>query len=206
MSVPRSEHQSTLLEDGAVLMTGGTVDPVAGDLYDADQQLFNVTADPMVQARARHVALRLTNPAWGPLQGEVLAIGGANIGGAVFGGAQQAQDSVEIYDPATGQFSDFGTMTVARQNHTATELNDGRILIAGGVGRPFISGTAELVSAPTLPPPPPFFPVQLGNISTRLSVGTGENVAIGDLRHGNSGQAGGRAGDWSLAAAGRGVS
>jgi glucose/arabinose dehydrogenase len=29
------------------------------------------------------------------------------------------------------------------------------------------------------PSPTPFFPVQLGNISTRLSVGTGDNVAIG---------------------------
>ena len=39
----------------------------------------------------------------------------------------------------------FGTMTEARQNHTATMLNDGRILIAGGVSSPSVSGTAELV-------------------------------------------------------------
>ena len=75
----------------------------------------------------------------------MLEIGGDVTGGTVFGGAQQALDSVEIYDPATGQFSFFGTMTVARQNHTATLLNDGRIMIAGGVGRPYVSGTAELV-------------------------------------------------------------
>jgi len=39
----------------------------------------------------------------------------------------------------------FGTMTAARQNHTATLLQDGRILISGGVDSPAVSGTAELV-------------------------------------------------------------
>ena len=100
----------------------------------------------MVQVRARHVAIRLTNRNWKRRVGQVLIIGGDVVGGPIFGGAQQALDSVEIYDPATKQFSFLGTMTVARQNHTATELRDGSILIAGGVGRPFISKTAELVT------------------------------------------------------------
>ena len=99
----------------------------------------------LIQPRGRHVSLLLSNPAWGSLVGKVLVIGGDITGGSIFGGAQQALDSVEIYDPATGLFSFFGTMTVARQNHSATELGDGRILIAGGVGRPFVSDTAELV-------------------------------------------------------------
>ena len=71
----------------------------------------------------RHIALRLTNPAWGDLVGDVLCIGGSDIGSGVFGGAQVALASVEIYDPVTQQFSLFGNMTVARQNHTATELH-----------------------------------------------------------------------------------
>jgi hypothetical protein len=91
------------------------------------------------------VAIFLSNPAWGSLQGQVLIIGGATVSTDIFGGIAQALDSVEIYDPTTGVFSSFGTMTVARQNHTATLLNDGRIMIAGGVGRPFVSGTAEIV-------------------------------------------------------------
>ncbi len=100
----------------------------------------------MVQQRLRHVAIRLSNPAWGSLVGKVLIFGGSKKGSPVFGGLQEALGSVELYDPATGQFSTFGTMTVERQNHTAVELLDGRILIAGGVGRPFVSGTAELVT------------------------------------------------------------
>jgi len=87
----------------------------------------------------------LSNPAWGSLTGQILIIGGAVVATDIFGGTAQALDSVEIYNPATGQFSPFGILTVARQNHTATLLNDGRILIVGGVGRPFVSGTAEVL-------------------------------------------------------------
>jgi hypothetical protein len=144
MSVARSEHESTLLADGTTLMTGGTLTNVPSDVFDPSTEAFS-TVGAMIQVRARHVALRLTSPKWKRRVGQVLVIGGDITGGPIFGGAQQALDSVEIYDPATKQFSFLGTMTVARQNHTATELKDGSILIAGGVGRPFISKTAEIV-------------------------------------------------------------
>lgn len=180
MSLARAEHESTLLDDGTVLVTGGTVEALPGDLYNPSLASFS-TVGSMIQARGRHVSLRLTNPAWGSLTGHVLAIGGAAIGGPVFGGGQQAQNSVEIYDPATGLFSFFGTMTEARQNQTATELNDGRILIAGGVGRPFISGTAEVLAgpSPSPTPTPAATPSKPLNISTRVDTLTGDNVLIG---------------------------
>ncbi|MGH8094116.1 MAG: kelch repeat-containing protein [Chthoniobacterales bacterium] len=144
MHVARAEHEATVLTDGTVLVSGGTFTPDPADVYNASTRSFTAMS-PMLQARGRHRAILLLNPIWGSLQGKVLAIGGDVVSGTVFGGAQQALDSVELYDPATGQFSLFGTMTTARQNHTATLLNDGRILIAGGVGRPYVSGTAKLV-------------------------------------------------------------
>ncbi len=153
MSIARAEHEATILEDGTVLVTGGTVTPVPADLYDPSSSSFS-TVGQMVDARGRHIALRLTNPAWGDLVGDVLCIGGSDLGSGVFGGAQVALASVEIYDPVTQQFSLFGNMTVARQNHTATELQDGRILIAGGVGPPSVSATAELLAGPTPSPTP----------------------------------------------------
>ncbi len=135
MSSQRSEHESTLLEDGTVLISGGILIPAATEIYHPTLQSFSDVGQ-MIQTRGRHVAIRLASPAWGSLVGHVVAIGGDIQGGSVFGGGQQAFDSVEIFDPGTGQWSQFGTMTEARQNHTATELNDGRINHDRGWGRP----------------------------------------------------------------------
>ncbi len=145
MSVGRTEHTATLLPDGTVMVCGGISSIVPSDLYNPASETFSTTGG-LLHQRQRHVSLLLTNPAWGSLVGKVLAIGGAYTGSPVFGGIQVALDTVEEYDPSTGQFTLFGTMNEPRQNHTATMLNDGRILIAGGVSSPAVSGTAELVT------------------------------------------------------------
>jgi hypothetical protein len=41
--------------------------------------------------------------------------------------------STEMYDPVKGNFSSIGSMGTPRNSHTATLLNDGRVLIAGGI-------------------------------------------------------------------------
>jgi hypothetical protein len=145
MSTGRTEHTATLLPDGTVMVCGGISTLQPSDLYNPAGQSFSTTGG-LLHQRQRHVSLLLANPTWGSLVGKVLAIGGAYTGSPVFGGIQVALDTVELYDPSTGQFTLFGTMTEPRQNHTATMLNDGRILIAGGVSSPSVSGTAELVT------------------------------------------------------------
>ena len=44
--------------------------------------------------------------------------------------------SAELYDPDTGTFSATGSLTTPRESPTATLLNNGMVLIAGGLQDP----------------------------------------------------------------------
>jgi hypothetical protein len=59
--------------------------------------------------------------------GKVLVAGG--IDGS---GNDRFLSSAELYDPATGTWSDTGGLSVSRYLCTATPLPDGRVLVAGG--------------------------------------------------------------------------
>jgi len=63
--------------------------------------------------------------------GRVLIVGGLTTTGS--GGlASDTNAGAEVFDPKSGTFSRAGAMTNNRNLHTATLLNDGRVLIAGG--------------------------------------------------------------------------
>lgn len=191
MSTGRTEHAATVLQNGNVLVTGGISTTMPSDLYHPNATpgvpgTFTIVPG-LIETRQRHIAILLDSN-WGSLAGQVLEIGGASTGNSVFGGLQKALDTVEIYNPNTNTMSLFGHMTEPRQNNTATLLNDGRILITGGVSSPVISATAEVVPesagtpAPTpspVPIPTPTPPGNLINISTRLKVQPGEDALIG---------------------------
>jgi hypothetical protein len=77
-------------------------------------------------------------PTPGQLSGDVLIAGGIDSTGNL---VKQA----EIYDPASGTFSNTGTMVHGRAFHTATVLSNGTILLTGGqtpAGAPL--NTAEI--------------------------------------------------------------
>ncbi len=126
MAVARGHHTTTLLPDGSVLVAGGGTSiigaPVAtAELYDPATGKFSPTGS-MATARDLHTATLLPD-------GSVLVAGGSTGSGS----RVSTLASAELYDPATGKFSPTGSMATARQNHTATLLPDGSVLIAGGL-------------------------------------------------------------------------
>ena len=140
MSVPRVAHTATLLYDGKVLIAGGysifsgNVTPfTSAEIYDPLTATFTPTVN-MTATRAYHTATLLPD-------GRVLIAGGyyflADQGFTV-------ASSAEIYDPVRGAFIGTGGMSTPRMGHSATLLNDGRVLIAGGVFNGRVIASAEI--------------------------------------------------------------
>jgi hypothetical protein len=123
MSLERVGHAAVRLKSGAVLIAGGwtSVGPADGaELYDPLTGRFALLSARMTVRRARPSATLLKD-------GRVLLAGGAD---ADVPGSRLK--SGEIFDPEAKTFSAVGLMSDGRISHTATLLNDGRVLIAGG--------------------------------------------------------------------------
>ena len=126
LNAPRHFHTATLLTNGKVLIAGGTIAGgprvwASAELYDPSTQTFTVTGD-MTTPRFQHTATLLPD-------GKVLITGGWRD---VAGPPPSALHSAELYDPTTATFTAVGDMTMGRAWHTATLLNNGKVLIAGG--------------------------------------------------------------------------
>lgn len=143
---PRVYATATLLEDGRVLVVGGAADLGSGvditgatggsgtvlataELFDPATGSYTPTGS-MARPRAFHTATRLAD-------GRVLVLGGgAPSAGPDGTGTTIEPDLVpppEVYDPTTGTFGPAGgTTLIPLALATATLLQDGRVLVAGG--------------------------------------------------------------------------
>lgn len=136
MTISRDFQSATLLNIGQVLVAGGGNNiPINGalssaEIYDPIAKTFTATGN-MTVPRLYATATLLSN-------GMVLISGG--IGGMNF---SSTFATAELYNPAQGTFTLTGNMSVARANHTATILNDGKVLIAGGGGAAVFSGLSS---------------------------------------------------------------
>lgn len=122
-----SSHSATLLNNGLVLVAGGSSGN-SSDLYDPAMELWTPTANLIASKRSSHTATLLPN-------GKVLIAGGT---------VTAASKSVEIYDPTINTFSETDSMITRRQQHTATLLADGIVLLAGGYDGSANTRLAEL--------------------------------------------------------------
>jgi N-acetylneuraminic acid mutarotase len=128
LNVARNTHTATLLPSGKVLVAGGfgaSSVLASTELYDpANPATWTLSgsAQELQEARGAHTATLLLN-------GKVLAAGGYNAFTT-----PDYLNSAELYDPAAGTWTSTGSMQEGRRSHTATILNNGKVLVVGGYG------------------------------------------------------------------------
>jgi N-acetylneuraminic acid mutarotase len=122
-----ARHTATVLQDGRLLVTGGTNgldfmsrDRNQSEIFDPKTGDWGRTWNPLFQARSLHTSTLLQN-------GRVLVVGGLNFDAGPL-------SSVEIFDPTIEGWSLAEPLTNDRHSHSASLLPNGKVLIAGGSG------------------------------------------------------------------------
>jgi hypothetical protein len=138
LNTSRQSPSATLLSTGKVLIAGGlqsngTTGIGTAELYDPAAGTFSFTGS-LNNARGAHTATLLPD-------GTVLVAGGYNCPPPSC--SNPIQGTAEIYNPATSTLSNTGSLISARWQDTATLLNEGTVLIAGGFSGNSPTATAE---------------------------------------------------------------
>ncbi|MWL91331.1 kelch repeat-containing protein [Cupriavidus sp. SW-Y-13] len=166
LSTPRANHAATLLPDGNTILVAGGTNLIDGFAPNAER--FPVNDAGPSSALAYPGGPSLENQSVALRDGKVLVIGAGNftaslydpatnewtvstrgavrgwptittlqdgrvlVAGGIAGGTVR-HASTEIYNPGTNVWSAGATMAAARSNGTAALLNDGSVLMIGGV-------------------------------------------------------------------------
>ena len=135
MHTARSQATATLLQNGKVLIAGGSSTPggtidiyASAELYDPTTGKFTTTGS-MTVARTDATAVLLGN-------GKVLIAGGYGCANGkvchnVDSESTISFPSAELYDPTTGKFTPTGSMAEAWVGWPAVLLPDGQVLVTG---------------------------------------------------------------------------
>ena len=121
MSVARAYHTASALPDGRILVAGGVPYVSSAEIYDPVADTWSVTPSSMKAARERHTATVLAN-------GKILIAAGATD--EPYGWPSSV--TAELYDASTGTWSYTGSLSAPRRRHTATLLQGGKVVVAGG--------------------------------------------------------------------------
>lgn len=183
LAVSRGGPTATLLPDGRVTVVGG----------DRRIEIFDPTVGRSTLTDALTPKTLIGHTATLLHDGSVLITGGGftPAGGSSMGDNYGSTDSI-TFDPATATVTAAGMLHELRMSHTATALNDGRVLVTGGenanAGTGYfwrrVFGSAEIYDPATRT----FTPIV--SMNTQRS---GHTATL--LRDGRVLLAGGRAGD-----------
>ncbi len=179
LNIGRELHTATLLQNGKVLVCGGTATsgpPDRAELYDPITSAWE-DAGTIGGQRFAHTATLLPN-------GKVLVAGGyGDLAGAklynpffnwwegtgsmnfthafhtatllangkvlVTGGEGTGGAVAELYNPDTGTWEVTGLLSESRVDHTATLLTNGKVLVTGGSNNSGYLSSAELFNPAT---------------------------------------------------------
>jgi len=126
LTTGRFSHTATLLNDGTVLVAGGlesTDSPTSDcEIYNPSTQTWSPVGS-LATARSLHTATLLND-------GTVLVAGGLDS-------SDKTTALCEIYNPVatpTPGWTTTGPLAAERSHHTATLLQNGQVLVAGGFG------------------------------------------------------------------------
>lgn len=132
---------TVLLPSGKLLVVGGAYVEFGGP--------FNNSAESFDPATGQWTAVGGMSGARAFAGVTLLASGPVLVAGGTGYGLDLALKSVELFDPASGQWDPvLGTMSNARQRHTATSLGSGKVLFAGGFNT-VRSASAEVFDSST---------------------------------------------------------
>lgn len=117
-----AQRNGSDVADNLVLLADGRVMAI-GDLNGTSGEIYNPQIDswqlvPMPSPRSGAIAV-LLNDGW------VLMVGGGSPGSA-------ARFTADIFNPISNMWSPTADMQWSRNSHTATVLEDGRVLVTGG--------------------------------------------------------------------------
>ncbi len=143
----RTFHTATLLDDGRLLVAGGSGREIVDDerpfwsrqdlatveIYDPGSGQWSAASSMRIARQGARAALLR--------DGRVLVIGGAS-GFSVIGDA-------ELYDSSSDRWERAASMSVPRRFHTATLLADGRVLVVGGEATETAYSSAEVYDPET---------------------------------------------------------
>ena len=176
MTIARSWHTATLLNNGQVLIAGGVTNSsfsamASAELYDPTRGAFSPTSN-ITAPRAAHTAILLPD-------GRVLIAGGSSS----LGENSPWLTTAEIYDPSTGTFTATSDLIHGHECGQAHVLNNGTVLLSGGSPVPsrtpgpipdaqlYDPTTGSFAAAGTYATVPPNFTSCGGRASTLLADG-----------------------------------